>query len=116
MRDLAYIRHMLLNATKITSRTEGLNKAAFDANEDLQIIFSHLIQTMGESARRVSPEFRANYPSLPWKEMSGIRNKIVHDYLDVDMDVLWEVVTRDVLPLIEALRKIVSLEAGKGKD
>jgi uncharacterized protein with HEPN domain len=70
---------MLLNARKIVSRTQGLDRTAFDASEDLQIIFSHLIQTIGESARRVSQAFRERSPSVPWREMMGIRNKIVHD-------------------------------------
>ncbi|MBC7542129.1 MAG: hypothetical protein H7338_05300 [Candidatus Sericytochromatia bacterium] len=58
---MAYVQHMLLNATKVVSRAKNLDRSTFDANEDLQIIFSHLIQTIGESARRVSPDFRGKY-------------------------------------------------------
>ncbi len=105
--DLAYVQHMLLNATKVVGRVQGLDRSVFDANEDLQIIFSHLIQTIGESARRVSPDFRVKYPLIPWKDLTGIRSKIVHDYLDVDFDVIWDVATGDLGPLIKALTQII---------
>jgi uncharacterized protein with HEPN domain len=104
--DGLYLAHMLDLARKASEKIRGKSRAEYDANEDLQIILEHLIQTIGEAAGRVSPETRLKHPQVPWKQIIGIRNVIVHDYMDVDYDVLWEVVNRSLPPLIAALEKI----------
>ena len=109
--DTVYLGHMLDTARKITVRTEGKTQAEFDADEDLRIVTAHLIQTIGEAAGRVSQPLRAAHPEIRWKQIVGIRHRIVHDYMDVDYDVLWEVVARDLPPLIAALENIIPPEA-----
>jgi uncharacterized protein with HEPN domain len=55
---------------------------------------------VGEAAGRVSPEYRAAHPELPWMEMSGLRNRLAHAYFDIDLDVLLDIVAKDLPPLI----------------
>jgi uncharacterized protein with HEPN domain len=105
--DLLLLGHMLDVARKISGRVSGLSRTAFDENEDLQLALAHLVQTVGEAARGVSEPGRLKHPSIPWREITGMRHKIVHDYMDVSFDVLWTVVTRDLPPLLEELEKIV---------
>ena len=66
---------------------------------------------IGEAARRVSPQFRDRYPQIPWEAIAGMWSKIVHDYMNVDEDIVWDSVTQELHPLIEELRKIVSPES-----
>ena len=87
--------------------TEGLDRYDYDQDETLRLALTHLVQIIGEAAQRVSPEFRQNYPGLPWKEIVGMRNRIVHDYLNVDEDVIWEVVQQDLPSLVDALSQII---------
>jgi uncharacterized protein with HEPN domain len=65
-----------------------------------------LIQTIGESARRVSSKFLAAHPEIPWSQIVGIRHKVVHDYMHVDFDIVWAVATIDLPPLIAQLKAL----------
>jgi len=67
---------------------------------------THLVQVIGEAARKVSPEFQNNHPEIPWRQIIGMRHRIVHDYMRVDEDVLWEVVKNDLPALLPHLEKI----------
>jgi uncharacterized protein with HEPN domain len=102
--DQLYFGHMLDAATKAVARAKHATREEYDRNEDLRIVLVHLIQTVGEAARRVSPEGREAHPEIPWHEIVGMRHKIVHDYMEVDEDVVWSVVRDDLPPLITKLR------------
>lgn len=108
--DNVYLGHMLDMARKAAGKIEGKSRADYDRDEDLRIVIAHLVQTIGESAARVSEPTRDSHPELPWKQITGIRHRIVHDYMDVDYDVLWEVATRDLPQVIALLEKIVPPE------
>lgn len=108
--DTVYLAHMLDTARKAAERVRHRTRAEYDADEDLRIVIAHLVQTIGEAAARVSQESRTQYTDIPWKRIVGIRHRIVHDYMDIDYDILWEVATRHLSPLIEALEKIVPPE------
>jgi uncharacterized protein with HEPN domain len=62
---------------------------------------------IGEAARQVSREFTALHPEVPWENIIGMRHKVVHDYLGVDEDIVWQVVTDDLSKLVEALEPLV---------
>jgi uncharacterized protein with HEPN domain len=68
---------------------------------------THLIQILGEAARRISPVLQQSHPEIPWKQIIGMRHKVVHDYLHVDYDIVWAVVSTDLPPLIAQLEKFV---------
>jgi Protein of unknown function DUF86 len=57
----------------------------------------------GEAARQVSRDFTTSHPEIPWENIIGMRHKVVHDYLGVDEDIVWQVVTEDPLALVDAL-------------
>jgi uncharacterized protein with HEPN domain len=86
--DLVYIGHMLDTARKAIARVEGKSRAKFDTDEDLRIVLTHFIQVIGEAARRVSPETRALHPEIPWSGIIGMRHKLVHDYMEIDEDIV----------------------------
>lgn len=106
-RDLVYVGHMLDMAKKAVSKTTNLSRAAYDADENLRLALIHLVQVIGEAGRRVSQEFSDSHPEIPWAEIIGMRHKVVHDYLGVDEDIVWQVVTEDLPQLVAALEPIV---------
>ncbi len=108
--DSVYFGHMLDACRKISGRAGPLSRAEFDADEFLRLALVHLVQVIGEAARRVSEVGRKAHPGIPWREITGMRHKIVHDYMDVSQDVLWEVVTKDIPPLEGLLATIASPE------
>jgi len=105
--DAVYFGHMLEMARKAYARASQLDKTQFDANEEAQLALAHLVQIIREAASRVSQPGQDAHPEVPWREITGMRNKIVHDYMGVDFDVVWQVVTEDLQPLISALERVV---------
>lgn len=66
-----------------------------------------LVQVIGEAARQVSREFTVTHPEVPWENIIGMRHKVVHDYLGVDEDIVWQGVTGDLPKLVESLEPLV---------
>lgn len=106
-RDVVYVGHMLDTARKAVSKTQGLSRQAYDDDENLRLALTHLVQVIGEAARQVSREFSGAHPEVPWTDIVGMRHKVVHDYLGVDEDIVWQVVTDDLPRLVAALEPIV---------
>ncbi len=105
--DLIYLGHMLDMAALARGKVDGKTRADYDADENLRLALTHLIQTIGEAARRVAPESQERYPQVPWAKIVGMRHKIVHDYLYVDFDIVWDVVANHLAPLVVELEQIV---------
>lgn len=105
--DRVYIEHMIDTANKAMSFVAGLSREDFDNNEQLKLAVTHLLQIIGEAARRVSLDFRESHPEIPWKAIVGMRNKVVHDYLNVDEDIVWDTVKQDLTPLILKLTRLL---------
>lgn len=104
--DLVYTGHMLDSARKALRLTAGVTREEFDGDEALTLAVTHLLQTIGEAARRVSPEFQTRHPEIPWRPIIGMRHRVVHDYLFVDLDIVWDVTTKDLHGLIERLENV----------
>jgi uncharacterized protein with HEPN domain len=70
------------------------------ADVDLQDATLRRLQTLSESAQRLSPDFKAAHPQIPWTDIAGFRNRLVHAYLDIDLELAWNTVVRDLPPLL----------------
>ncbi len=85
----------------------------FESDELVQVFIAHQLVILGEAASRVSDGFRANHPELPWREMIGMRNVLVHAYFTVDVDAVWGVVARDLPALAVGLDRILGNPAAQ---
>src|SRR5712691_6670575 len=94
--DLVYVGHMLDMAEKALKLAQAKTRSDFDTDETLALALTHLLQVIGEAARRVSSEFADAHPEVPWRAIVGMRHRVVHEYLFVDRDIVWDVVTRDL--------------------
>lgn len=81
-------------------------RARFDQDEIVQLALVHLVQIIGEAASRVSDDLRQRHPEIPWRHVVGMRNRVVHGYFEVDLDLLWDVVTLDIPKLRAQLAAI----------
>lgn len=108
--DLPYVGQMLDYCNKAVEMVDGVGRAAFDEDEKLKLALSHLVQIIGEAARRTSDDFRAANSQIPWSKIVGMRHRIVHDYTEIDEDILWSTVTEDLKPLAAELKSIVPSE------
>jgi uncharacterized protein with HEPN domain len=106
---------MLDTANKAIEFVQGLTREDFDNNELLRLSLTHLLQVIGEAARRVSPDFRATYPQIDWKAIVGMRSKVVHDYLNVDEDIVWDTVINELPSLVEEPERILTSNEAREK-
>lgn len=107
-RDDGYALDILLAARAAISFVEGVSEESFKANLEKQSAVLHQLTILGEAARRVSELFRTEHPSVPWVKMSGTRNRIVHEYSEIDLDVVWQIVSRELPLLIAEMETFVS--------
>jgi uncharacterized protein with HEPN domain len=70
------------------------------ADVDLQDATLRRLQTLSESTQRLSPALKSAHPEIPWDDIAGFRNRLVHAYLDIDLDLVWNTVVRDLPPLL----------------
>lgn len=109
-RDEAYLLDMLLAARKIVGFAGGFDAEKFAADEILQHAVIHLIQIIGEAARKISPTCKGANPHISWTQIIGMRHRLVHEYFRVDTEIIWEVVERDIPALITLIEPLVPPE------
>jgi uncharacterized protein with HEPN domain len=90
-------------------------RAGFLGDPLLQDAVIRNIEILGEAASRLSPEFAARHPEIPWREIVGMRYRLIHGYLKVNLETVWEVVDRDLPALAPALRALLGRPAGAAR-
>ena len=105
--DNVRIRHILDAAREAAAFAKDRTRADLDTDRKLNLSLVRLLEIIGEAARGISQEFRDSHPALPWKTMIGMRDRLIHAYFDVNLDVVWQTVIEDLPPLIAQLEKIV---------
>ena len=107
---LEYLRHILDESNYILDRAQGLTKDEFKKGSTVKRAFVRSIEVIGEASKKVPDEFRKKYTMIDWKAMAGMRDKLVHDYLGVDYDLVWDVVMSKVPALKKEIERIISIE------
>jgi uncharacterized protein with HEPN domain len=102
-KDNAYLADILKAACAIRRFTEGVTKEQFLANEEKYEAVNRKFEIIGEAARHLSPEAKRQFPEVPWQLITAMRNILIHDYDDVDLNVVWETVHDDIPPLISKI-------------
>jgi uncharacterized protein with HEPN domain len=105
--DKLYIQHILDAITAIEQYTKRLTLTAF-VRADHKMAQDAVIRELsiiGEATKRLSKRMRNAHRGLPWKEITGMRDKLIHDYFGVDLEVVWHTVKHDLPPLKAALKK-----------
>lgn len=103
--DLVYLAHMLECISRVNQYCEG-GESSFRQSSLIQDAVIRNLQTMAEASQQLSEPTKGIASDVPWRAISGFRNIIVHDYLGVDLDMVWQVVVADLPLLHAALLKI----------
>ena len=110
MRDdyerLLDIQEAIGNIEKYAAR----GREAFEQEELIQTWMVHHMQILGEAATNLTEELKNRYPDVPWKKITGMRNILVHGYFDIDLDIVWGVVERDLPSLRTVLDQMIEKE------
>jgi uncharacterized protein with HEPN domain len=114
-RDPDYLQHIADRIVRIERATSGVDLAGFLGNEDLQAAIERYIEVIGEAAAKLSQHTRDLAPDVPWSQVIGARNVIVHGYAEIEPDRIWDIV-KNHLPSLRAavarLRQLISEKEG----
>ena len=106
--DAVRLRHMLDAARRAIDFMQGRAKSDLESDEQLSLAVVRLLEILGEAAKNVSEDLRKDYPDIPWRQIAGTRDRLIHGYFDVDLDIVWQIISTD-LPLLAAqLEKALS--------
>lgn len=95
-KDIVYLKHILDAARKVEKYIRDVSENDFKTNSLIQDGVIRQIEIVGEAVRRVSPGLKLRYKNVPWAEIAGMRNKLIHDYFGVDIDTVWLTAERDI--------------------
>ena len=109
-RNVQRLLHMLTGIKRLNRMLEGVTKETFLDDLRLQDASAFDISTIGEAASNVTDEFKALHPEIPWIQMRGLRNRLVHifDYAQIDYDIIWIVATEELPALEPKIRSALS--------
>jgi len=105
--DIVRLRHMLDAARKATELTKKCDRSDLDKDETLALAVVRLLEILGEAAKNVSDKCRQENPAIPWRQIAGTRDRLIHGYFDVDLDIVWKIISVDLPALIQQLEKIL---------
>ena len=108
-RDSDYLEHIANRIVRIQRATSGVDFAGFRGNEDLQAAIERYIEVLGEAAGKLSQQTRDLAPDVPWSQVIGARNVIIHGYAEIEPDRIWDIVTRHVPSLQVAVARLQQL-------
>jgi len=108
--NFVYLRHILDAISRIEEYTRGISYEDFMNNHLRQDGVIRQIEIIGEATKRLSKETKERHPGIPWKDVAGMRDKLIHDYFGVDLDAVWDTIERDIPPLKNKLKDIIEKE------
>lgn len=101
--DRLYLEDIIASIEAIQAFVAGKSREEFESNKLLQSAVLHELSIIGEAAARISETLRESTPNLPWREICGFRNQIVHAYFSLDLDIVWETVSGDLPELRKSI-------------
>lgn len=108
--DRIRVRHMIDAAREALSFADGRSRKDLDKDRMLVLSLVKDVEILGEAASKVSETTRQAYPSIPWREIVSMRNRLIHGYFDINLDIVWKTVAGELPPLVSALEELLSAE------
>lgn len=113
--DIARVHHMLESSIEATEFLGEIVFKDFQKNRMLGNAIVRSLEVVGEAASQISQNFKDEHPEIEWKVIVGMRNRLIHAYFDIDYWVVWQTIHQDLPPVIENLKKILSVEKHDGE-
>ena len=103
-----YLLDMVESASRIISYTESLSEAEFHNDQKTQDAVIRNLEILGEAAKYIPDDFRSQHPNIPWASMAGMRDRLIHQYFGVNLDILWDIIQMEMPSVLDGLRSILS--------
>ena len=100
------VEDILAAIRKVERYTTGMDWEGFRQDEKTTDAVVRNLEVVGEAVRRLPEDFIAQYPNVPWRQAAGLRNRIVHDYFGLDLEIIWEVIQHDLPKLRQQLENL----------
>ena len=111
--DQHRIQHMLEASRQAISFIEGRQRSHLNTDAQLRLALLRALEVIGEAANKVTPETRAAHPEIPWSKVIGIRNRLIHAYFEVDLDIIWKTTVESLPELVSMLQTTVDFDASE---
>jgi uncharacterized protein with HEPN domain len=109
-RDDAYLLDILLAARQALKFMEGVSRSEFEDNELIQNAVMRPLEIIGTASAKLASSFRRSHPQIPWREIIGMRNRLVHEYFRIDYGAVWDTIHDDLPALIKLIEPLVPKE------
>ena len=106
-----FLGHIMESIDRIEKNTDSLSWPEFADSENIQDIAARRLEIIGEAVTNIPDFFRKQYPKIPWKKIAGFRNVLIHEYFDIDINLVWKIIKKDLPKLkkqIAAILKSIS--------
>lgn len=108
-----YLQDMLDSIVAIEEFIEGMSVEDFKQDRKTIFAVTRAIEIIGEAVKNIPESFRSKYRDIPWRAMAGMRDKLIHEYFGVDIEVLWETTQQDIPQLKVLITRVMELEKGE---
>lgn len=105
--EIVFIEDILECIQKIQNYIKNITETEFQNDSEKQGAIIRRIEIMGEATKKISSQTRKKYPNIPWKEMAGMRDVVIHEYFGISINLIWKVATKEIQEIKPEIEKIL---------